>query len=76
MLIGDADVPDELTAQNEWGGWVMKRLDDGWCAALDRQTMLCTIYEYRPDICRDYQAGDYDCLEQRVRLLTPKEAKR
>ncbi len=76
MLIGDDGVPDELTAQNEWGGWVMKRLDDGWCAALDRQTMLCTIYEYRPDICRDYQAGDYDCLEQRVRLLTPKEAKR
>lgn len=76
MLIGDAGVPDELTAQNEWGGWVMKRLDDGWCAALDRQTMLCTIYEYRPDICRDYQAGDYDCLEQRVRLLTPQEAQR
>lgn len=72
MLIGDDGVPDQFTAQNEWGGWVMRRLDDGWCAALDRKTMLCTIYEYRPDICRDYQAGDYDCLEQRVRLLTPK----
>jgi len=68
-LIGDDGVPPEFTAQNHWGGWVMHRLDDGWCAALDRRTMLCTIYENRPDICRDYQAGDSDCLEQRSLLL-------
>ncbi|MCE5180994.1 MAG: YkgJ family cysteine cluster protein [Betaproteobacteria bacterium] len=69
MLIGDDGVPDEFTVQDRWGGWVMRRLDDGWCAALDRNTMLCTIYEHRPNICRDYQAGDSDCLGQRSRLV-------
>jgi len=65
MLMGDDDVPPELTEQDSWGGWVMARLDDGWCAALNRKSMLCTIYESRPMICRDYQAGDSDCLEER-----------
>ena len=65
MLIGDAGVPDQFTDQNAWGGWVMRRLDDGWCAALDRQSMRCTIYEVRPDICRDYEMGDSDCLVER-----------
>lgn len=29
MLMGDDDVPMKLTAQDQWGGWVMRRLDDG-----------------------------------------------
>lgn len=66
LLGGDDEVPEALTRQDPWGGWIMHRLEDGWCAALDRRTMLCTIYEQRPFICRDYQAGDYDCLEQRA----------
>lgn len=66
MLIGDDNVPARFTTQNAWGGWVMRRLDDGWCAALDRETMLCTIYAVRPDICREFEAGDFDCLEQRL----------
>ena len=69
MLMGDDEnVPAELTIQDQWGGWVMRRLDDGWCAALDRGTMLCNIYEHRPVICRDYQAGESDCLDQRAQL--------
>ena len=63
--MGDDEPPDEFTVQDQWGGWVMKRLGDGWCAALDRKTMLCTIYAARPMICRDYEAGDTDCLDQR-----------
>ena len=66
MLLGEDDIPAELTTQDKWGGWVMARLDDGWCAALDRNTLLCTIYARRPWICSDYQAGDHDCLEQRI----------
>ena len=66
MLMGDDQPPEHLTAEDDWGGWVMRRLDDGWCAALDRDTMRCTIYARRPTICRDYQAGDPDCLEQRA----------
>lgn len=67
-MAGDDAVPRRLTLRDRWGGWIMRRLDDGWCAGLDRQTMLCTIYEQRPLICREYQAGDYDCLEQRQQL--------
>lgn len=66
--MGDDDPPRQMTLRDRWGGWVMRRLDDGWCAALDRRTMLCTIYERRPFICREYQEGDYDCLEQRKQL--------
>jgi len=68
MLMGDDDIPPELTEQDRWDGWVMARLADGWCAALDRNTMLCTIYERRPMICRDYQAGDSDCIGERLQL--------
>ena len=64
--MGDDQPPAYLTCEDEWGGWVMRRLDDGWCAALDRKSMRCTIYEQRPDICRDYEMGDSDCIEQRT----------
>jgi len=70
MLMGDDDIPTELTEQDQWDGWVMARLDDGWCAALDRSSMLCTIYERRPMICSDYQMGDSDCMSERL-LLNP-----
>lgn len=72
LLMGDDDVPEEMTREDQWGGWVMLRLDDGWCAALDRATMKCTIYEQRPLICRDYEMGDSDCREERSRLLPPR----
>jgi uncharacterized protein len=32
---------------------------------MDRKTMLCTIYEIRPMICGEYQAGDSDCMQER-----------
>ena len=48
LLMGDDDVPRYLTREDRWGGTVMRRLDDGWCAALDRDTMLCTIYQTAP----------------------------
>lgn len=68
LLMGEDDIPLELTTQDRWGGWVMRRLDDGWCAALDRSTFRCTIYERRPIVCRDYETGDFDCLVERSRL--------
>jgi hypothetical protein len=40
MIISDTGVPDELIARDKWGGEVMDRLEDGWCAALDRSTFL------------------------------------
>jgi len=70
MLMGDDDIPVDLTIEDRWGGWVMRRLDDGWCAALDRDSMKCTIYDYRPGVCRDYQAGASECIGERSRFLT------
>lgn len=68
MLMEEDDVPLELTEVDRWGGQVMARLDDRWCAALNRATMLCGIYERRPAICRDYQVGGSDCIAERSKL--------
>ncbi len=65
MLITDTGVPERFIETDEWGGDVMARLDDGWCAALDRDSMLCSIYENRPLICREFEMGEADCLEER-----------
>ena len=66
MLITDTGVPDNFIETDKWGGESMARLDDGWCSALDRNTMLCTIYEKRPQICRDLVMGEYECLSIRA----------
>lgn len=73
--MGDDDIPPELTEQDQWGGWVMTRRDDGWCAALDRSTSLCTIYQRRPMICRDYQLGGFDCIQERALLIAQHASK-
>jgi Fe-S-cluster containining protein len=65
MLMSEDDIPVELTQVDRWGGHVMARLDDGWCAALNRDTMLCGIYAQRPTICRDFELGGSDCLMER-----------
>ena len=63
--MSEDDVPLHLTVEDRWGGRVMARADDGWCAALDRDTLLCGIYERRPAICRDYEVGGADCISER-----------
>jgi uncharacterized protein len=65
MLMGEDDIPPELIEVDRWGGQVMARLDDGWCTALNRATMLCAVYERRPSVCRDYQVGGSDCIAER-----------
>jgi Fe-S-cluster containining protein len=32
----------------------MNKDKDGYCPLLDRETMLCSVYEERPKICKDY----------------------
>lgn len=66
LLIGDDDVPAQFVATDRWGGHVMARLDDGWCAALDRQTMRCSIYAVRPGVCRDFPVASSECLSERA----------
>ncbi|TFY86957.1 YkgJ family cysteine cluster protein [Pseudomonas kairouanensis] len=70
MLITDTGVPERYIDTDDWGGEVMLRLDDGWCAALDRDTMMCTIYERRPLICREFEMGAPECLEERQGITT------
>jgi hypothetical protein len=65
MLMGDDDIPLELTEVDRWGGHIMARLDDGWCAALDRETMLCRVYDRRPFVCREFEVGASDCIAER-----------
>jgi len=65
LLLTDTGVPERFIDEDDWGGQVMRRLDDGWCAALDRNSMRCTIYTNRPLICREFELGSEDCLEER-----------
>ncbi len=64
MLITDTGVPEVFVEVDKWGGSTMRRLEDGWCAALDRSTMLCSIYEKRPLICREFAMGGDDCIDE------------
>ena len=49
------------------------RMEDGHCVALlqvdGRYT--CSIYERRPDMCRDFEAGDAACCYERERRGLP-----
>ncbi|SCZ66848.1 YkgJ family cysteine cluster protein [Thiohalomonas denitrificans] len=65
LLIDDNDVPESMTDWTDWGGQVMYRRDDGWCTAVDRETMRCTIYARRPQVCRDFEMGGRECLDER-----------
>lgn len=61
----ETGVPRHFTRSDPFGGTLMDRLDDGWCAALDRNTLLCRIYAQRPLVCRELQAGSPECLVER-----------
>ena len=54
------DVPAELVAVRE-GVRCLDQHGDGACVALDPATRLCTIYERRPQTCRDFQRGEALC---------------
>ena len=69
MLITDTGVPDSFIETDKWGGRSMARLDDGWCSALDRNTMICMIYDMRPWICREFEMGEYECISERAANL-------
>jgi uncharacterized protein len=69
MLVTDTGVPESFIETDEWGGRNMARLEDGWCSALDRNTMNCTIYAKRPWICREFAVGEYECISERAANL-------
>ena len=71
LVLGDPLVPERYVREDESGLSFMAQGDDGWCVALDRNTLRCTIYEIRPQICRDFDMGGIDCQE--IRALTDAE---
>ncbi|TAA43702.1 YkgJ family cysteine cluster protein [Corallincola spongiicola] len=68
MLITDTGVPAEHISVDQFGSETMLRLADGWCSALDRETLMCTIYDNRPWICREFEMGSYECRNEREGL--------
>lgn len=66
LLLGDNRVPSHFVTIDAWGAEVMERLDDSWCAALDRQHLRCLIYASRPQLCRDVAMGGAECLAARA----------
>lgn len=68
MLISDTGVPENYITEDKWGAQSMLRLADGWCAAIDRGTFMCTIYENRPWICREFDMGSAECREERAAM--------
>ena len=67
--MSDDEVLSEFTETDRWGGTIMTRLADGWCAALDRDTLQCRIYARRPSVCRDFPVGDSDCIAERSKAV-------
>jgi len=69
MIISDTGVPSQHIHVDKHGSETMLRLDDGWCSALDRDTLMCSIYENRPWICREFEMGSYECINERLEKL-------
>ncbi len=69
FIISDTNVPHQHICVDEYGGESMLRLDDGWCSALDRDTLMCSIYENRPWVCREFEMGSYECINERIEKM-------
>jgi len=69
IIISDTGVPPQHIDVDEYSSESMLRLADGWCSALDRDTLLCSIYENRPWICREFEMGSYDCNVERQQKM-------
>ena len=39
----------------------LKKDASGYCVFMDRSTRLCTVYDVRPKVCRDYEFKSQSC---------------
>ncbi len=60
-------VPEEFVVEHD-GVRCLEQRGNGACVALDPATQLCTIYETRPQTCRDFNRGEILC--RRILLTT------
>jgi Fe-S-cluster containining protein len=56
----DDAVPEELVVEHS-GVRCLEQRGDGACVALDPLSRLCTIYEQRPQVCRDFMRAETLC---------------
>jgi Fe-S-cluster containining protein len=54
------DVPEHFVVEHA-GVRYMDQRGNGACVALDPATLLCTIYERRPQVCREFKRGESLC---------------
>ena len=47
---------------------MMRHKENGECIALDSETGICTIYDIRPKVCKDFERGSDECLSALIRL--------
>ena len=66
MILDDTGMPERFIETDGSGVQYMRRLDDGWCEALNRNTFLCDQYLVRPTICRQFEMGGADCQGPRI----------
>ena len=67
VLMPEDDVPRHLVERMDGGMDVMRRGEDGWCAAVDHTNMSCSIYSQRPTICRKFAMGSAYCRSERAK---------
>lgn len=59
---GVDDIPDRYVEWNDSNGADgMIRRKNGTCLALDEKTNLCTIYDRRPLVCKQFKKGSAEC---------------
>lgn len=65
VVMPDDVVPRHFVERSPEGLDVMGRCEEGWCVALDHARMCCSIYELRPQVCRQFAMGGGHCRAAR-----------
>jgi hypothetical protein len=65
ILMPEDRVPNRFVVEDERGTRMLAKGEDGWCQALDLNTMRCTIYGQRPVTCRKFAMGGPYCRSER-----------
>lgn len=68
VLTADDQIAEHQVARADNGVATMAQGSDGWCVALDRATMSCSIYEQRPSVCRKFVMGAGYCRLEREKF--------
>lgn len=65
VLMPEDHVPEWLIDRDTHGMETLAKGEDGWCVAVNPNTLRCGIYDERPVICRKYAMGSPSCRHER-----------